>query len=203
MFSAFGFANRPFSAGQILERSVSIYARDGEYGWAAWTYSRQAKLNAWAWHGLGMSGTSNINAWAQLGNSLFLRRENDPALYIMQPDVFLSTDETNLESQLVMAETQWLDFKAPGNLKSLTGLDFDGINVLRVEVYVSVNGGREGALADTIEVGSADGGWTYSGDMLPANGSGTDIKLRFIGHPNLEVQVNRLTIYYDDLGPLR
>ncbi len=203
MFSAYTFSNRPLSAGQILERSVSLYARAGEYGWAAWTYSRQAKLNAWAWHGLGTSGTSNINSWAQLGNSVYLRRENDPAVYVLQPDVFLTEDAANDESQLVMAETQWLDFKAPGNLKSLTGLDFDGMNVLRVEIYVSVNGGREGSLADTIEVGSADGGWTYGGDMLPANASGTDFKLRFIGHPNLEVQVNRLTIYFDDLGALR
>lgn len=203
MFCAFGFSNRPFSAGQILERSVSLYPRNGQYGWAAWTYSRQAKLNAWAWHGLGESGTSNINSWAQLGNRLYLRRENDPTVYTMQPDVFLEETDVNPESELVMAETQWLDFKAPGNLKSLTGLDFDGVNVLRVEIYVSENGGRNGTLADSIAVAEADGGWTYSGDILPANGSGTDFKLRLIGHPNLEVQVNRLTLYYDDLGPLR
>ncbi len=201
MFSAFPFSNRPFSAGQNARRSVTIVPRVGEYGWSAWTYSRQAKLNAWAWHGLGESGTSNINAWAQLGNCLYLRRENDLPLYVMRPDEFIEDGETNTESVNVMAETQWLDFKAPGNLKALTGLDFDGLNVLSVEVYVSVNGGRTGELADTIQGGSANGGWTYNGDVLPVEASGTEFKLRFIGNPNLEVQVNRLTIYFDDLGP--
>lgn len=200
MFSAFTFSNRPFSAGQIPLRSITIVPRLGEYGWAAWTYSRQAKLNAWAWHGLGLSGTSNINSWAQLGNSLYLRRENALPLYVMRPDVFFADGEANDESTYVMAETQWLDFKAPGNLKSLTGLDFDGLNVQTVEVYVSVNGGRTGELADTIQVGSANGGWTYSGDVLPVDASGTEFKLRFIGHADREVQVNRLTVYFEDLG---
>lgn len=200
MFGAAAFSNRPFSAGQIPQRSTSLFPRAGEYGWAAWTYSRQAKLNAWAWHGLGETGSGNVNAWAQLGNSIYLRRENSQSLYAMRQDVFMEAGEANDESQLVMAETQWLDFKAPGNLKALTGLDFDGLNVLQVEVYVSVNGGRTGTLADTIQVGSADGGWTYNGEILPVEAAGTEFKLRFIGHPNLEVQVNRLTLYYDDLG---
>ncbi|MGC4395993.1 hypothetical protein [Hydrogenophaga sp. T2] len=200
MFSAFGFCSRPFSASQIPERGIAVYARAGEFGWAAWTYSRQAKLNAWAWHGLGDSGTSNINAWAQLGNSMYLRRENSVALYSMRPDVFFGDDEENDESTAVVAETQWLDFKAPGNLKALTGMDFDGMNIVSVEIYVSVNGGRDGTLADTVAVGSANAGWTYSGEVLPVQASGTEFKLRFVGDPKREVQVNRLTLYWDDLG---
>jgi len=200
MFSAFGFSSRPFSSGPIPERGIAVYARLGEFGWAAWTYSRQAKLNAWAWHGLGDSGTSNINAWAQLGNSMYLRRENSLALYSMRPDVFFADDEDNDESTSVVAETQWLDFKAPGNLKALTGMDFDGMNVVSVEIYVSVNGGRDGALADTVAVGSASAGWTYSGEVLTVQASGTEFKLRFVGDPKREVQINRLTLYWDDLG---
>ncbi|MBX3610393.1 MAG: hypothetical protein KF871_10915 [Hydrogenophaga sp.] len=200
MFSSFGFSSRPFSASPIPARQIAVYAREGEFGWAAWTYSRQAKLNAWAWHGLGEAGDSNINAWAQLSNSMYLRRENNLGLYSMRPDVFFADGEANDESQSVVAETQWLDFKAPGNLKALTGMDFDGLNVQAVEVYVSVNGGRSGSLADTVLVGNANGGWTYNGEVLPVEAAGTEFKLRFIGHPDLEVQVNRLTLYYDDLG---
>lgn len=199
MFSASTFSNRPYSSGQIPQRSITIVPRFGEYGWTAWTYSRQAKLNAWAWHGLGVSGTSNINSWAQLGNSLYLRKENDLPLYVMRPDVFFVDGEENTESTYVMAETQWLDFKAPGSLKSLTGLDFDCVGILTVEVYVSINGGREGTLAETVDVGSASGGWTYSGDMIPVEASGTEFKLRFIGHPNIECQINRMTLHYTEL----
>lgn len=199
MFSASTFSNRPYSSGQIPQRSITIVPRFGEYGWTAWTYSRQAKLNAWAWHGLGVSGTSNINSWAQLGNSLYLRKENDLPLYVMRPDVFFVDGEENTESSQVRAETQWLDFKAPGKTKSLTGMDFDGLNIQSVEVYVSENGGRSGELADTILVGAADGGWTYNGDMLPVEASGTEFKLVFVAHPDLEANINRLTIYYDEL----
>ena len=85
-------------------------------------------------------------------------------------------------------------------LRALTGLDFDGLNVESVLVYVSEDGDRIGQLADTILVGSAQGGWTYSGGVLPVDAAGTEFKLRFVGDANLEVQVNRLTIYFDDLG---
>lgn len=199
-FSVASFASIPFSAGYPLSHPTLLSSSLGEYGWAAWTYSKTAKLNAWAWHGLGSNSTANINAWAQLGGAMYLRRDGDQALYYLRPDVFFEDTETNAESQLVYAETQWLDFGKPGNLKSLTGMDFDGVNVTAVQIYVSENGGRTGTLADTIEVGSAQSGWTYSGDVLPVDAAGTEFRLRFVGDADLEVQINRVTIYFDDLG---
>jgi len=202
MFASAAFTSRPFSAGQIPARQVLLAASAGEYGWSAWTYSKTAKLNAWAWHGLGVTGTANINAWAQLGNSVYLRKDGDDGIHLMQPDVFLLESDTNTESLAVYAETQWLDFGKPGDLKGLTGIDFDGLNVVRVEVYVSVDGDRSGTLADTILVGDAQGGWTYSGGILPVNAASTEFKLRFVGDPNLETQVNRLTLMWEDMGPM-
>lgn len=199
-FGSATFSTRPFAAGQIPNRQTLLAAINGEYGWTAWTYSKTAKLNAWAWHGLGVTGTANINAWAQLGNSIYLRKDGDSAVYLMMPDVFLQAEDINTESLAVYAETQWLDFGKPGDLKGLTGIDFDGMNVVALEVYVSENGGRDGVLAETLPVGSADGGWTYSGAMLPLTAAGTEFKLRFVGDPNLEVQINRMTIYWDNLG---
>ena len=131
---------------------------------------------------------------------MYLRRDGDTSIYVMTPDVYFLDGETNQESQAVYAETQWLDFGKPGSLKSLSGIDFDGVNITSVEIYVSVDGDRDGTLADTILVGSAQSGWTYSGGVLPVNAAGTEFKLRFVGDPNLEVQVNRLTLYFDDLG---
>ena len=200
MFASAAFSSRPFASGQIPTRQTLLAATAGEYGWSAWTYSKTAKLNAWAWHGLGVTGTANINAWSQLGNSVYLRRDGDQSLYLMQPDVYFLASETNSESQAVYAETQWLDFGKPGDLKALTGIDFDGLNVVRVEVYVSVDGDRSGTLADTILVGDSQGGWTYSGGILPVNAASTEFRLRFVGDPNLEVQINRLSLYFEDLG---
>jgi hypothetical protein len=199
-FSSAPFSAVPFSSGMMLSHPTLLASSLGEYGWAAWTYSKTAKLNAWAWHGLGSTGTANINAWAQLAGSMYLRRDGDEALYFLTPDVYFENAETNAESSSVYAETQWMDFGKPGSLKSLTGIDFDGVNIVSVLVYVSVDGDRVGQLADTILVGSAQDGWTYSGDTLPVNAAGTEFRLRFVGDPDLETQINRLTVYWDDLG---
>lgn len=198
MFSAAPFSAIPPAAS--LSHPTLLAASLGEYGWAAWTYSKTAKLNAWAWHGLGETGTANISAWAQLGSSMYLRRDGDEAIYTMAPDVYLLADDTNDESQSVYAETQWLDFGKPGDLKSLTGIDFDGIAITSVEIYVSIDGDRAGTLAETVLVGSAQDGWTYSGGVLPVNVAGTEFKLRFIADPNLDASVNRLTLVWDSLG---
>lgn len=195
MFNASPFGTRPYSADrQILPRFAA------QYGWAAWTFSRSAKLNAWAWHGLSATSTGYIHAWAGLGGSVYMRRDGIDALYVMKPDTYVGATETSTESNTCFAETQWLDFGKPGELKSMSGFDFDGKNVLRVEVYTAPGGDRAGQLSETIQVSGSQAGWTYSGDVLPAQSHGTEFKLRFVGDPNLEVQINRLTIYFDSLG---
>lgn len=199
-FASSPSASIPFASGASLAHPTLLASSLGEYGWAAWTYSKTAKLNAWAWHGLGATGTANICAWGQLGGAMYLRRDGDTSIYILRPDVYFLDGETNAESSSVYAETQWLDFGKPGSLKALDGIDFDGVNVVSVGVYVSENGGRDGTLAETILVGSSQEGWTYSGGVLPLTVAGTEFKLRFNGDPDLEVQVNRMTLYWSDLG---
>mgnify|MGYP002128954264 CR=1 FL=1 len=140
------------------------------------------------------------NMIEQTISGIYVRRDDDELFYVLRPNSYFEATDDNPESSKVYAETQWLDFGKPGNLKALTGLDFDGLNVESVLVYVSEDGDRIGQLADTILVGSAQGGWTYSGGVLPVDAAGTEFKLRFVGDANLEVQVNRLTIYFDDLG---
>lgn len=199
-FSSAPFTATPFAAGMPTARPSLLASSAGEYGWAAWTYSKTAKLNAWAWHGLGATGTANINAWAQLGGSMYMRRDGDESISLLKPTLWMLDGETNNESASVYAETQWLDFGKPGAMKSLDGIDFDGVNVVSVGIYVSENGGRDGTLAETILVGSSQDGWTYSGGVLPITVAGTEFKLRFNGDPDLEVQVNRMTLYWSDLG---
>lgn len=196
------FMARPWSGGARYARSTTVLIETAQSGWTAWTYSKTAKLNAWSWHGLGTDITSKIYAWATLGNSLYLRRSALEPLFVMAPDIFYGSMETNQESVSVYAETQWLDFGKPGSLKALTGMDFDGQNVTRIEIYGSVDGNRQGQIFESIDIGDAQGGWTYSGDVIPVSCAGTEFKLRFVGDPNLEAQVNRLTLYFDDLGNL-
>lgn len=199
-FSSSPFLSAPFSTGFALSHPTLLASSAGEYGYAAWTYSKTAKLNAWAWHGLGETGTANINAWAQLGGAMYMRRDGDDSVYLLRPNLWFFDSETNDESQSVYAETQWLDFGKPGSFKALDGIDFDGVNVISVGIYVSENGGRDGTLAETILVGSSQDGWTYSGGVLPITVAGTEFKLRFNGDPDLEVKINRLTLYFSDMG---
>lgn len=197
MLAAAAFGSRPLAARPLLPRPFVVKVPAGEYGWAAWSYSRQAKLNAWSWHGLGAFGGANVNAWAVLGNTIYMRREADGFVHMMQPDAFLQPGEENTESAAVEATTQWLDFSKPGKLKALTGIDFDGAGVLAVEVYVSAGGDRDGVLAESVPVGDNQGGWTYSGETIPLSSAGTEFKLRFLCDPRGEAQVNRLSLHFD------
>lgn len=190
--------SRPLASSPRLPRAFRIASVVGEYGWATWSFSRQAKLNAWSWSGI---GSTNIYAWATLGNVLYVRKESDSYVHALSPDVFYTADDTNTESTSVEITTQWLDFGKPGKMKALSGVDFDCQNVTTLEVYVSENGGRTGTLAATIAVSDTDTGWTYNGEVIPLDeaGAATEFMLRFIGDGNLEVQVNRITLYYDEI----
>jgi hypothetical protein len=190
-------AARPRVASPPLPRPYKVAAIVGEYGWTAWSFSRQAKLNAWSWHGLAKAG---VLAWAGLGNTIYLRKDTDTLVHALQPDVFFAAGEANTESTSVEATTQWLDFGKPGKMKALSGIDFDGQNVDAIEVYVSENGGRTGTLAATIPIGDNQDGWTYNGEMIPLELAATEFMLKFIGDANQEVQVNRLTLYWDEIS---
>jgi hypothetical protein len=197
MLASAPLSSRPLTSSPRLPRSFTVSAIDGEYGWAAWSYSRQAKLNAWAWHGVG--ALDNVVNWATLGSAIYMRSESDDAVYMMQPDTFLRDGEENVESTGVEATTQWLDFGKPGRMKALTGIDVDCQNVESVEIYVSAGGNREGHLSETVAIGSNQDGWTYSGDVIPLESAGTEFMLRFIGAAGAEVQVNRLSLHWDEL----
>lgn len=196
LLAAVPLAHRPLAAGMRLPRPYALTAINGEYGWAAWSFSRQAKLNAWSWHGLGMDG---VFAWANMASYIYVRKEADGLVHQMLADTFLAAGEATTDSTSVVATTQWLDFGKPGVIKSLTGIDFDGMGVSTIEVYLAIDGDREGELADTLPIGSNAGGWTYNGEILPVNAAGTEFKLKFIGDPNTEVQINRLTLHWDQV----
>lgn len=200
VWSSKPFNARPFNTGPGPSRQLLLVADGPENGWAAWTYSKTAKLNAWSWHGLGLDENARVNAWATIGKQIYLRRDSDESLYVMSPDVFLGADEENQESLKVYCETQWLDFGKPGLLKGIESMDFDGQNIERIDFYISVNGRRSGNLA--LSVPLSQGGWTYSGGMIPVDLASTEFKIRFVGTPNLEVQVNKLTLYWEDMGDM-
>ena len=203
MLGAFPLASRPLVATPRQPRPFRVAALVGEYGWAAWSYSRQAKLNAWAWHGVGASG---INSWATLGDRIYVRREGDSYVHVMQPDVFLAEGVTSTDSASVEATTQWLDFGKPGRLKALTGIDMDVLGVQTVQIYVHIPDAtnprsRVGTLAATLSLINAETGWTYNGELIPTEdvGAATEFMLRFVCDAKQESQINRISLYWQDL----
>lgn len=139
-------------------------------------------------------------AWASLGRAVYMRQDGTAEVKLMKPDTYLLDSETNLDSSTVLARTQWLDFGKPGNLKALSACDFDGQNITAVNVYSSVGGDRAGALMQTIPVIDADGGWTYSGGLIPVSAHGTEFMIEFVADPRLDAQVNRFSLHFDDYG---
>jgi hypothetical protein len=197
--SCIGLAAIPFA--QYWVAAPDLWDVDSgsgvKYGWASWSYSRQAKLNAWSAH----SAAAKISAWTTLGSTVFSRSDGDDYLMMMQPEVF-GDEQVGAASAPYTAEmeTQWLDMKKPGVRKTLNAIDFDGVNVSTVQIYASVDGNRDGVLLDTVSVGSNQAGWTYSGGMIPVQADGTEFKLKFIGTAGQDVQVNKVTLHYDEAG---
>lgn len=174
-------------------------------GWATWSYSRSAKLNAWATHGAGGGGTyCAINAWATLAQRCYMRHSMDTYLMAMTPDVFTGEEVgigAGASITAAAAQTQWLDFKAPGRMKIITGIDCDVQNVYQIQVISSENGVRTGTVVIDVPVGSNQSGWTYSGQVIPVEAAGTEFQFNFVSSSTAaETQVNRMTVYYEDLG---
>jgi hypothetical protein len=170
----------------------------GPEGWVAWSYSRQAKLNAWAAHGAGTGNRARLRGWTVFSNAVYMRHAHDDYLYVMRPDVY-DAEQAMAQRAPYTAQTQWLDFGKPGKRKSVYGLDFDGKNVDNISILTAINGSREGVLAETINVGANQFGWTYSGEMLPVAVDGTEFKLGFAGSAAAEIQINRVTLHFDEI----
>jgi hypothetical protein len=167
-----------------------------ERGFAAWTFSKTGKLNAWSWHGL---RSNKVAGWACVGDTVYMRMDGDTGLYFTKQDQYVPTGTASADTSSAEAITQWLDFGQIGKAKTLTGIDADVRNVSYIEVYVSAKGDRSaGVLADTIAIGANDGGWTYNGEVIPLEIEATEFQLRFVGiDAGLEVHINRVTLYWE------
>lgn len=200
-------AATPFGQFWITAPYAWLFNKQADlHGWLAWSYSRQAKLNAWAWHDSHYNDQTTqytaITGWAALGSRMFMRALGPSSMFVMSPGNY-TPEETSIavatQRNPCSVKTQWLDFGKPGKRKALTGIDFDGKGVQSIDIYVSVDGNRAGVLAESIAVGSSQGGWTYSGEMLPLSTDGTEFQLKLSAVLNQEIQVNRITLHWDDV----
>lgn len=151
-----------------------------------YSVSRTAKIAAWSRYELPVS----VDAWAELEGELYLRSGDD--VYKLDEDGH-TDDGQNYE---VLIQIPWMNFKSPGVLKHMYGIDIamDG------ECLISVGMDARNPDCFTDEVRVI--GNTYGGGLIPLECCGTEFSFRFRNTTNQPFQLNALTVYYDPMGVL-
>lgn len=172
-------------------RSIYYYG-SGQYICAideelfVYSISRTSKIAAWSRYLLPFT----VDAVAELQGVLYLRSGDN--VYQFSEDVY-ADNGVNFE---VLLELPYMDFKLPGNLKSIYGFDI----VQEGECYFSMGWDARYPTAITDEVRVV--GSTRGGGMTPLEVTGTEFSPRFRNTTNEAFRLEALTIYYNDLGPV-
>ncbi len=149
-----------------------------------YSISRTAKIAAWSQYYLGFP----VDAVAELGKKLYFRSGDDVYLF----DENACTDGGIQYETLI--ELPYMDFKKPGQLKMITGIDA----VLVGKAFISLGFDSRDPDARTPEVPVS--GNTRPGGMIPISCCGTEISLRIRNYDDQPFKLNALTVYYNLLG---
>ena len=151
-----------------------------------YSVSRTAKIAAWSRYELPVS----VEAWAELEGELYLRSGDD--VYMLDEDGY--TDDG--EKYEVVVQIPWMNFKSPGVLKHMYGIDIamDG------ECFISVGMDARNPDSFTNEVRVV--GNTYGGGLIPLECCGTEFSFRFRNKTKDAFRLDALTVYYNPLGVL-
>ncbi len=151
-----------------------------------YTISRTAKIAAWSEYFLAQP----VDAFAELGRVLYIR--SGDSVYKIDPDA-ATDDGTQFE---VLLDLPYMDFKLPGNLKQVYGLD------VVVEGRCQVSMGFDVRDPDAFTAPVRVKGNTRPGGMIPLDCAGTELSLRFRNYDDKPFRLDSVTVYYNDLGPI-
>ena len=183
---------RPVLKGlQGTPRAVYFYGT-GQYLCAidrqmfVYSVSRTSKIAAWSRYELPFP----VDAMDELDGVLYLRSGDD----VYKLDENAHTDDgTPYE---VMLELPYMNFKSPGVLKRVYGVDL----VMQGECFFSMGFDVRNTDAVTSEVRVV--GNTYGGGLIPLEVAGTEFSPRFRNVTGEAFQLDALTVYYETLGVL-
>ena len=151
-----------------------------------YSVSRTSKIAAWSRYELPFP----VDAMDELDGVLYLRSGDD----IYKLDENAHTDDgTPYE---VMLELPYMNFKSPGVLKRVYGVDL----VMQGECFFSMGFDVRNTKAVTSEVRVV--GNTYGGGLIPLEVAGTEFSPRFRNVTGEAFQLDALTVYYETLGVL-
>ena len=166
-----------------------FWSIDGNTVWV-YSFSRTAKLSAWSKFILPIT----VNDRAVLNGNLYLR--SGDTVYVMDKDVF--TDDGAVPT--VTIEMPFLDFKTPGVLKQITGVDTIGIGnaTLKLKYLAMVNGVPTEFISQEIPIISNN--TTAPGTMTAVEICATAVAPIITHSANQDFRLDSLTFYYQDLS---
>lgn len=151
-----------------------------------YSISRTSKIAAWSRYIMPFS----VEAFAELQGVLYLR--SGDIVYKFSETAYMD-DGVEFE---VLLELPYMDFKAPGDLKSIYGFDI----VMEGECFFSMGWDITNPDAITDEVRVI--GNTRGSGMIPLEVSGTEFSPRFRNAKDEAFRLDALTVYYENLGPV-
>ena len=149
-----------------------------------YSISRTAKISAWSHYYLSFP----VDAVAELGKKLYFRSGDD---------VYCFDEECSTDGGMqyeVLIELPYMDFKKPGQLKMIQGIDA----VLEGTAYLSIGFDSRDPDARTPEV--LISGNSRPGGMIPVPCCGTEISIRIRNFDDKPFKLNALSVYYNLLG---
>ena len=180
-----------------LDPFTEWYAQQGQlwtvFGVTVWAfaYSRTSKVNAWSKY---------VFPWAVTGAATL-----NGALYVRAGDTVYRIDENahqdDMTAPQVVVEFPFLDFKKPGSLKLIQGVDFVGQGSAQISFkYRATDMSGNPTEGETDPVTLTNN--SMPGVMTPVELCVTAIAPRIVHQANEAFRLSRLNFYYDQIGPL-
>ncbi len=174
-------------------KPVAGYYRGGGQYWCAigqtihvYTYSRTGKISAWSEYDIGVF----IDDMTELNGEFYVRSGDD----VYRIDDSLFTDDGT--SYKMTMEMPFLDFKRPGVLKQIIGVD--AVIQGQADLQLRFDPRDTGLVTDKIPLS----GDTRPGEMTPVEVMATSVAPIITSSYDGVVQIDSLTFYYNELGVL-
>lgn len=171
---------------------ATYYSGGGQY-WNAisakkvhvYAWSRSAKLSAWSQYDLNIQ----VDDIAALGDTLYVRSGDN--IYFVDPDSF--TD--NGEKFQVLIDGAFMNFKKPGVLKQITGVDV--VAEGKGEIAHRYDASDPTKITDWVPFE----GDTRSGSLIPVEVMATEIAPVIRSFNDGPFRLDAISYHYEDLGP--
>lgn len=151
-----------------------------------YSISRTSRIAAWSHYYLPQA----VDGFAELGATLYIRSGDK----VYKLDEAVSSDQgVPFE---VLLDLPYLHFKAPGQLKRITGVDV--VMEGKCEFSIGYDARDPTAYTDPVRVK----GNTRPGGIIPVECAGTEFSLRFRNYDTKPFRLDAVTVYYDVLGPV-